>query len=82
MRKSVFRPYLKFHQILFRHDESHEPTGHCKLAPQQTGSIFGILVCGHLFSNVASGILLSSTIFLDNHHIVVSHVSIHTMRRS
>ena len=34
---SVFQRYLKRQQILLRHDHSHCPIGHGKLALQQTG---------------------------------------------
>ena len=78
---SMFHPRLLVRLIPLHYDPPHSPTGHSELALQQTEAVLDILVCGRLFSNVVSGILLSSTIFLDNHYIVVSHVSIRIMHR-
>ena len=78
---SMFHPRLLVRQIPLHYDPPHSPTGHSELALQQTEAVLDILVCGRLFSNVVSGILLSSTIFLGTQHIVVSHVSIRIMHR-
>ena len=72
---------LLVHQIPPHYDQSHSPTGHSELALQQTEAVLDILVCGRLFSNVVSGILLSSTIFLDSHRNVSPHILIRTMHR-
>ena len=73
--------HLLVRQIPLHYDPPHSLNGLSELALQQTEAVLDILVCGRLFSNVVSGILWSSTIFFDNHYIVVSHVSIRIMHR-
>ena len=70
---SMFHSRLLVRQIPLHYDPPHSPTGHSELALQQTEAVLDILVCGRLFSNVVSGILLSSTTYLYKQNISYSH---------